>query len=48
MLQKGHTSDGRQGHANVANWAKRRLGISQPKSENVLDSKEKVGSSPMK
>lgn len=26
MLQKGHTSDGRQGHANVANWAKRRLG----------------------
>lgn len=26
MLQKGHASDGRQGHANVANWGKRRLG----------------------
>jgi len=26
MLQKGHASDGRAGHANVANWAKRRLG----------------------
>ncbi|CAK9073866.1 unnamed protein product [Durusdinium trenchii] len=26
MLQKGHASDGRQGHSNVANWAKRRLG----------------------
>jgi len=26
MLQKGHVSDGRQGHAAVANWAKRRLG----------------------
>ncbi|CAE7298105.1 unnamed protein product [Symbiodinium pilosum] len=26
MLQKGHASDGRAGHSNVANWAKRRLG----------------------
>ncbi|CAJ1379959.1 unnamed protein product [Effrenium voratum] len=26
MLQKGHASNGRTGHANVTNWAKRRLG----------------------